>query len=131
MRDALRRAGLDPQEQAVPGCNRANVIAQIAGDTARYVLIGAHYDHLGSDSGQIYRGADDNTAAVAILVEVAQASEEGVVIRRADAEIIPPLSAGRAVAETLLADCDAQGRLPEELQMQATLLVGLLEQRLA
>lgn len=37
------------------------------------MLVGAHYDHLGKDGSKIYRGADDNAAAVAILVEVARA----------------------------------------------------------
>jgi Zn-dependent M28 family amino/carboxypeptidase len=308
---ALQRAGLDPHEQEVPGCRGANVLAQVAGDIDRYVVIGAHYDHLGSYGGRTYRGADDNAAAVAILVEVAQAiarrrpagrgviiaafdgeeppyfltggmgsqrftseppvpldrvdmmvcmdlvghafgplgvpgevrsslfalgaerssgtgehvdriarSEAGVVIRRADVEIIPPLSdyepfwrrevpflfltsgrsrvyhtpedtpdkldydkmaatarwlerfvretcardevkfqrgarddastlrslvsltgalaavspeavAGRAMAEALLAQCDPSGRLPERLQSEAMMLVGMLEQRLA
>ncbi len=313
VKSALQRAGLDPHEQEVPGCRGANVLATIAGDSDRYVVIGAHYDHLGSNGRAIYRGADDNAAAVAILVDVAQAiaqrrpagrgvivaafdgeeppyfltgamgsqhfvkeppvpldridmmvcmdlvghafgppgvpgevrsslfalgaersagtgelvdriarSEDGVVIRRADAEIIPPLSdyepfwrrevpfvfltggrsryyhtpedtpekldyikmaatarwlerfvretcardeaelkfqgsarddastlrslialtgalaavsqeagAGRAMAEALLAECDTSGRLPERLQSQARMLVGMLEQRLA
>jgi hypothetical protein len=33
--EALRSAGLDPREQAVPGCNGANVLAQIPGDADR------------------------------------------------------------------------------------------------
>ena len=40
--------------------------------TAPYVLIGAHYDHLGTERGDnAYWGADDNAAAVAILLELA------------------------------------------------------------
>jgi hypothetical protein len=35
---------------------------------APYLLIGAHYDHL----GEAYLGADDNASAVAILIEVAR-----------------------------------------------------------
>lgn len=71
--EALRAAGTDPHEQPVPGCSGANVLATIPGDTDRYVLIGAHYDHLGSRGRSIYRGADDNAAAVAVLTEVASA----------------------------------------------------------
>lgn len=69
---ALRGAGLDPFEQAVPGCGGANVLAQIPGEIDRWVLVGAHHDHLGQQGGQVYWGADDNAAAVAILVEVAR-----------------------------------------------------------
>jgi Zn-dependent M28 family amino/carboxypeptidase len=36
------------------------------------VLVAAHYDHVGTGHGGIYRGADDNAAAVAILVDVAR-----------------------------------------------------------
>src|SRR5206468_3317899 len=32
----------------------------------------AHFDHLGTDGQVIYRGADDNAAAVAILTQVAR-----------------------------------------------------------
>jgi hypothetical protein len=68
---ALRGAGLDPFEQRVPGCNGANVLASMAGESDRWVIVAAHYDHLGEAGGRIYRGADDNAAAVAILVELA------------------------------------------------------------
>ena len=38
-----------------------------------WILIGAHYDHLGeSVFGKTYRGADDNAAAVAILLHLAR-----------------------------------------------------------
>lgn len=61
--------------QRVPGCG-ANVLAEIAGAgelAARTVVVAAHYDHLGKVAGgQAYWGADDNAAAVAILVEVAR-----------------------------------------------------------
>ncbi len=70
--DALRAAGLDPHTQAVPACGGANVIATLPGDVDRWVLVAAHYDHLGSFGGETYYGADDNAAAVAILVELAR-----------------------------------------------------------
>lgn len=38
----------------------------------RWILIGAHYDHLGELGGRIYPGADDNGAAVGILLELAR-----------------------------------------------------------
>lgn len=72
VRDALREAGLDPYEQPVPGCRGANVIARLDGAIDRYVLVGAHFDHLGRLGGKVFHGADDNAAAVAILVQVAR-----------------------------------------------------------
>jgi len=91
---AFRDAGLDPREQRVPGCGGANVLATIAGDTDRYVLVGAHFDHLGTAGKAVYRGADDNAAAVAVLVEVARAIAgerhgRGVIIAAFDGEEAP------------------------------------------
>ncbi|UCE63501.1 MAG: M28 family peptidase, partial [Nitrospirota bacterium] len=39
---------------------------------ARWLLLGAHFDHLGESGGDIYFGADDNASAVAILLETAR-----------------------------------------------------------
>lgn len=36
-----------------------------------YIIINAHYDHLGRRFGQIYPGADDNASGVAMLLELA------------------------------------------------------------
>ncbi|HJL14473.1 MAG TPA: M28 family peptidase [Sandaracinaceae bacterium LLY-WYZ-13_1] len=93
--EALREAGLDPHEQPVPGCRGANVLASIPGEIDRWVLMAAHYDHLGVLDGAVYRGADDNAAAVAILVEVARrlAADRprgrGVIVAAFDAEEPP------------------------------------------
>lgn len=38
-----------------------------------FVVIGAHYDHLGSTNGSYYPGADDNASGSAALVEIAAA----------------------------------------------------------
>lgn len=56
--------------------------------------LGAHYDHLGEGHAGIYRGADDNAAAVAILVEVARSlgrrsGKRGVLFAAFDAEEPP------------------------------------------
>lgn len=65
--------GTDGYLQPVPRCG-ANVLAEVPGRgplADRTVVIAAHYDHLGKvHGGQAYWGADDNAAAVAILVEV-------------------------------------------------------------
>lgn len=93
--DGLRRRGLDPSVQVVPGCGGANVLAVIPGDIDRYVLVGAHYDHLGRQGKKIFRGADDNAAAVAILMTVAGAlrlkrpAGRGVIVAAFDAEEPP------------------------------------------
>ena len=97
--DALRAAGLDPYEQRVERCGGANVLAKIGGDVDRYVLVGAHFDHLGRVGDDVYWGADDNAAAVAVLVEVAGAiaSERhgrGVIIAAFDGEEPPHFMTG-------------------------------------
>ena len=58
-----------------------NVIARLDGSDAKlkneYVIYTAHWDHLGRDprlaDDQIYNGAADNAAGVAVLLEIAQA----------------------------------------------------------
>lgn len=102
---ALRGAGLDPFEQEVAACRGANVIATLPGDVDRWVLVGAHFDHLGKSGGQVYWGADDNAAAVAILVEVARGLAEqrpagrGVILASFDAEEAPHFLTGAMGSE--------------------------------
>jgi len=54
-----------------------NVVAVLEGsDSAlknEYVIFGAHYDHEGSRSGQIWNGADDDGSGTVALLEIAQA----------------------------------------------------------
>lgn len=72
----LEKVGLRVREQALPRIGGANLIAEVPGSGAlaeRCIVVGAHYDHLGQEGRAIYRGADDNAAAVAILVEAARA----------------------------------------------------------
>lgn len=77
---ALERAGVDPAGtrgwlQSVPASRGHNILGRIAGrgrHAERAILVAAHYDHLGTRrDGAIYRGADDNAAAVAILADAA------------------------------------------------------------
>jgi len=58
-----------------------NVLAYLPGKTDEYVIIGAHYDHLGrgnfdslapSQIGQIHPGADDNASGTAGVMELAR-----------------------------------------------------------
>jgi len=93
--DALRAVGLDTSEQAIAGCGGANILGAIPGAVDRWVMVEAHYDHLGRSGDTVYWGADDNAAAVAILVEVAAAfvgsppSGRGVILASFDAEEPP------------------------------------------
>ena len=55
-----------------------NVLAKIDGKNPNeYVIVGAHYDHLGLDplldGDQIYNGADDNASGVAAVLQIARA----------------------------------------------------------
>ena len=52
----------------------ANLMGIVRGtaERDRYVVVSAHYDHLGVRSGQIYRGADDNASGVAGLLATAR-----------------------------------------------------------
>ena len=58
-----------------------NVTAYLPGTTNEYVIIGAHYDHLGlggqfslapSQTGQVHHGADDNASGTSGLIELAR-----------------------------------------------------------
>ncbi len=58
-----------------------NVLAYLPGKTNEYIILGAHYDHLGrgnfdslapSQIGQIHPGADDNASGTAGLLELAR-----------------------------------------------------------
>jgi Zn-dependent M28 family amino/carboxypeptidase len=95
VRDALRAAGTDPVEQRIGASKGANLVVTLPGDVDRWVLVGAHYDHLGASGTTFYPGADDNAAAVAILVEVARglaakrADGRGVIVAAFDAEEPP------------------------------------------
>lgn len=55
-----------------------NVLAKIDGKNPNeYVIVGAHYDHLGLDplldGDQIYNGADDNASGVSAVLQIARA----------------------------------------------------------
>jgi hypothetical protein len=58
-----------------------NVLAYLPGQTDEYIILGAHYDHLGrghfdslapSQIGQIHPGADDNASGTAGVLELAR-----------------------------------------------------------
>lgn len=77
----FQEAGLEPAgeegfRQRVPSCGGVNLLGKLPGQgerRERAVLVAAHYDHLGwAKRGVAFWGADDNAAAVAILLDVAE-----------------------------------------------------------
>ena len=65
-----------------PGRPRGrNVGARLLGsDSAlrdQWIVVSAHYDHLGIQGGELYPGADDNASGVAMMLEVARALARG------------------------------------------------------
>jgi len=70
-----------------------NVLGLIPGTRVgdRYIVVSAHYDHVGTHDGQIYNGADDNASGVATMLELAkrlkaQAPEHSVLLVAFDGE---------------------------------------------
>ena len=53
-----------------------NVVAWIPGNDPalkdEYIVIGAHYDHLGVRNNEVYNGADDNASGTASIIEIAR-----------------------------------------------------------
>ena len=80
-------------EQAIPGVKAAedgtlpifgqNIGAWLPGSDPQlaeeFVIVSAHYDHLGIRGGAVYAGADDNASGVAMLIEVARRLATGPV----------------------------------------------------
>jgi len=71
----------------------ANVLGLVRGRTApdRFILVSAHYDHLGIRKGDLYPGADDNASGVAALLGfaawfAAHPPEHTIVLAAFDAE---------------------------------------------
>ena len=79
----LRRLGLIPlgtgYEQAFAlgdnGRMGVNLLGAISGTRwpGRYIVLSAHYDHLGTVAGRIYNGADDNGSGVAAVLALTEA----------------------------------------------------------
>lgn len=55
------------------GISGDNIIGVMPGSGSGFIILAAHYDHLGIDgNSQVYNGADDNAAGVAALLEIAR-----------------------------------------------------------
>lgn len=66
------------QERAYRKLDLKNVLGYIEGKRKdEYVIVGAHYDHLGMDESlagdKIYNGADDNASGVSAVLQIAKA----------------------------------------------------------
>ncbi len=75
------QAGLDGYRQSFPVARRnepaENLIGVMPGtDHNSYLIVSAHYDHLGVKQGAMYRGADDNAAGVAAALELARSIKD-------------------------------------------------------
>jgi len=75
-----RRVALDVSVESTRATVN-NILAYLPGKTDEYVILGAHYDHLGrgnfdslapSQIGQIHPGADDNASGTAGVLELAR-----------------------------------------------------------
>src|ERR1043166_3011980 len=78
----------------------ANVVGFLRGKLhpERFVVVTAHYDHLGIRHGQLYNGADDNASGVAGLLQLAahfsrEQPENSMIFAALDAEEIGLLGA--------------------------------------
>lgn len=89
-----------------------NVVGVIEGSDPElkneYIVLGAHFDHIGVRNGEVYNGADDNASGSAALIEVARdlyasrdSLKRSVIIAAFDAEEIG-LWGSKALADTLV-----------------------------
>ncbi len=76
--DEFKSIGLQPvgesflqSSHARNGLRLHNIHGMIRGKTDRYMLVTAHYDHLGETDGGLYYGCDDNASGVATMLEIA------------------------------------------------------------
>ncbi len=88
--EAFRAIGLEPLfdegfVQEIPGREPGEVVGRNVGarltgsDPAlrdEWIIVSAHFDHLGIRDGVLYPGADDNASGVAMLLEVARCLAE-------------------------------------------------------
>lgn len=91
-----------------------------------FILMGAHYDHLGVKGGQVYNGADDNASGSAAVVEVARQLmarkgqlKRSVVIANFDAEEI-----GLCGSSNMASMMEQMGRLEDCKLMMSIDMVG-------
>lgn len=50
--------------------NGENILGLLPGKKTGYIVVGAHYDHLGVINDKLYPGANDNASGVAVILEL-------------------------------------------------------------
>ena len=76
----------------------ANIVGMLKGESAKSIVITAHYDHLGVRDDKIYNGADDNASGTAALFTIAEyfktrPTKHNLIFAAVDAEEIGSLGA--------------------------------------
>ena len=73
--DYKRQGGRYIPQAASPRKEGYNVIGYVPAKRkdARFIVVGAHYDHIGAHGEKYYPGADDNASGVAAMLEIAKA----------------------------------------------------------
>lgn len=69
------RVEIEVNQRTDGAVRAANVLAYLPGtdERAGYYIVGAHFDHLGSDiDGEVYPGYADNASGIAVMLEVAR-----------------------------------------------------------
>jgi hypothetical protein len=110
---AFRQAGVKPfggdyrmpfTTQDPRPLHAVNVVGYIEGSAHpdRWIVVSAHYDHLGVKYGKIYNGADDNASGVAVLLAAARyfnahRPEHSIIFAAFDAEEIGMLGSQQFV----------------------------------
>lgn len=139
----------DIMSAALKGNQYRNIVAVIEGNDNtlkhEFIIIGAHYDHLGVKSdGQVYNGADDNASGSAAVIEVArelmqhpELLKRSVIIAAFDGEELG-LYGSNALASKLLNESDPDnighpllypnGQKPVVKMMMSIDMVGWLKQ---
>ena len=80
IQNRLRQAGVDSfatgfiQDFILSGVNRKNFLGHVKGSTNPndYIVVSAHFDHLGKTAAGIFHGADDNASGVAAVLAMAK-----------------------------------------------------------
>ncbi len=70
-------AGYQEPFRVTDSTGGVNLLGLIPGTRypGRYIVLSAHYDHVGIKGGQIYNGADDNASGTAAVLAIAEALE--------------------------------------------------------
>jgi len=71
LKDVKINVSYNVNSEIIKGRNVAGILK--GKDTTKYVVVGAHFDHLGKKDGYIFNGADDNASGVAGMLTMAKA----------------------------------------------------------